>query len=47
VLEVLGFKLGVLVHIVLGELFLDFLLFVIHESVQLLNVELALSEVEI
>ena len=47
VLEVLGFKLGVFVHVVLGQLFLDFLLFVIHESIQLLNVELALSEVEI
>lgn len=46
-LQVLGFKLGVLVHVVLGKLFLDFLLFVIHESVQLLNVELTLSEVEI
>jgi hypothetical protein len=46
-LKILGFKLGVLVHIVFRELFFDFFLFVIHESVELFNVELALSEVEI
>ena len=47
VLEILCLKLGVLVHVVFGELLFDFFLFVIHESVELLNVDLTLREVEI
>lgn len=47
VLHLLGLCLGVLVHIVLGEFLLKLPLFVVHEGVELPDIEGALGEVDI
>ena len=46
-LQILGFKLRVFVDVVLGELLLNFLLFVVHEGIQLFNIDLPLGEIDI
>jgi hypothetical protein len=46
-LQILRFKLRVLVHIVFCELLFYLFLFIIHESIELFDIELTLSEVHI
>jgi hypothetical protein len=46
-LQILRFKLRVFVDVVLGELLLNLLLFVVHEGIQLFNIDLPLGEIDI